>query len=78
MQRDNCHGCKHLKCHEIPNTKIWYCGHKDPKDGPIVPHESNPEGATFWRVPMSCPLPDTEVKKREKQAPKKTWSSVKY
>ena len=43
----------------------------------IVPHMSDHFEVTFWRIPKECPRKD-DVKKSEKQAPKKDWIIKKW
>jgi hypothetical protein len=54
--------------------KVWHCTETEY----VIPHsserlDSGEWKCTFWRVPMDCPLPDHEVLKSEKQAPKRDW-----
>ena len=75
-QRKTCHGCQHLKHEPIAmGGTVAYCG----ETGGVVPHhfQSDPVEHTYWRVPMNCPLPDTEVLKRENKAPRRDWVTVK-
>lgn len=45
--------------------------------GNVVPQsfQSDPPLITYWRVPMNCPLPDTEVVKSETKAPVREWQT---
>lgn len=58
----------------MTSAKVWFCM----KTEYVIPHSSErlDDGewkSVFWRVPTACPLPDSEVLKSEKQAPKKDW-----
>lgn len=69
--RVTCHGCKHLKRHDLRGGAFFGCE----ATGYVVPHQANmtPGEVTFWRIPLECPLPATEVKKSSKQAKQKEW-----
>ena len=73
-RRKTCHGCQNLKHQEMMGAQIAYCG----ATGFVVPHhfQSDPMEVTYWRVPMKCPLPDSEVVKSEEKAPRKDWVTV--
>jgi len=77
--RVTCAGCKHLAQKKTGiGGVIHYC---ESTQG-VVPHQwksSVAEGweATFWRIPFSCPLPDTEVLKSEAKAPESEWVTIK-
>lgn len=57
-------------------ARIAFCKKTDA----VVPHkyESDPPVNTYWRVPMSCPLPDSEVFKSEVQAEREDWITVNW
>lgn len=74
--KTTCGNCEHVtstKISRMPGVSIWGCE----KTGLIIPHhtelEDGVETVTFWRVPMDCPLDDTEVMKGEKKAPENDW-----
>jgi len=75
--RKTCYECPNLKLNNTRSMVVAYCGARD--KGPVIPHASDLSDdetkwdLTFWRVPMECPLPDTEVLKSEKRAPVKDW-----
>lgn len=83
--KQTCGGCPNLAFGDMGGLKTAYCSHgRDDGDGPIVPHKSELEGkvggpsiVTLWRVPMECPRPDSEVKKRRRGsfAPKSDWKT---
>lgn len=76
-QRKTCAGCPHLAKNKDSglNFLVFYCGNSE--RGTVIPHrvEGKPDGwdCTFWRVPEFCELPDDEVLKSPKQAPKSEW-----
>lgn len=70
--RKTCHGCKHLKSTEIMRAPVQYCG----KTELVVPHQFDENEITYWRVPLACPLPDDQVLKSEKKAPRKDWVTI--
>ena len=63
-----CANCENLFKGGVLNMPVAACKLTDF----IVPHQSDHTQATFWRVPLECPLV-SGVKKSEKQAPKKDW-----
>ena len=64
-----CGNCKELFVGGIPpRMPMMACKITDN----IVPHEWDGNKFTMWRIPTSCPRTDN-VKKSEKQAPKKEW-----
>lgn len=67
--RNTCAGCQNLVRIDMIHNQLFSCG---PRGCP-VPHQSDGDKVTFWRVPMECPLADTEVKKTTKLQPKKNW-----
>lgn len=82
-KRETCGDCPHLKTSPLPmNMLVAYCG----KTEDIIPHRSQLEQnkiriqMTFWRVPLWCPLPNTEVVKRElgEKAPSQKWLTEVY
>lgn len=72
-KRRTCAGCKNLQRDIIMDFPMYSCK----PTGYVVPHGTEREGdelmTTFWRVPLSCPLPNSEVVKTENKAPKKYW-----
>lgn len=71
-RRETCFGCKNLAKQKIAmGGCVAYCA----VDNSIVPQhfQSNPPEITYWRIPLDCPLPDSEVKKSETKANKKKW-----
>lgn len=74
-KRKTCGGCSHLKSDSTFGAAVMSCE----KTGFVVPHSSEqerrggPSTVILWRVPQSCPLPDIEVLRSDKQAPKKEW-----
>jgi hypothetical protein len=36
------------------------------------------ERAIFWRVPMGCQRPDSEVEKSDTKAPERDWVTVEH
>lgn len=72
--RLTCHGCPNLKHQEIMRAQVAHCA----VTGFVIPHhfKSDPLEVTYWRVPMACPLPDTEVVKSEDKAPRQHWVTV--
>lgn len=77
--RHNCWGCPHLKEHRTKGSKFPLFGCTAAKSR-IIPQDVTTRAtdrlAVFKRVPEWCPLPDTEVVKREVPAPQKTWTEV--
>ena len=75
MREFTCGNCKslHLGC-----DRFHVAGCKE--TGFVVPHGMDNTGDVakfeFWRVPISCPRPDSEVVKSEKQAKRKDWVKV--
>lgn len=71
--RKTCLGCPKLGLNHNKQMALAYCTDTDL----VIPHKSERVGdkweLTYWRVPVSCPLPDDEVLKSEEQAPPKEW-----
>jgi hypothetical protein len=67
--RKTCGDCPHLKHMDMMSCPVFFCGKTDL----VIPQ--NTDGArgvaTFHRVPIECPLPDTEVAKSSKPVAKK-------
>lgn len=65
-----CGNCENLEVAGHSRAAFAGCG----LTGYAVPHEWIGENSkfTFWRIPVDCPRTDN-VKKSEKQAPKKDW-----
>jgi hypothetical protein len=77
--RSTCGGCAHLELHNLPmNRQIYGCK----KTGAVVPQHSSLDDScrkrmfVFWRVPLNCPLPDTEVRKSADKAPRSEWVTI--
>lgn len=73
--RYTCAGCENLiKLPGFGNSHIFGCD----KTGFVVPHSADfqKNEVIFWRIPIYCPLPDSEVRKSEKLAAKKHWVKV--
>lgn len=73
-RRKTCAGCPHLKRNYMAMNGIAYsCA----ETGYVIPHASERRedhwDITFWRVPLSCPLPDDQVHKSEDRAPERDW-----
>lgn len=77
-QLQNCAGCKNLKETRIRGSgfPVFGCA----TNNKVVPHETTTRASdhkvVFSRIPMWCPLPDSDVVKREAPAPQKTWTEV--
>lgn len=74
--RQTCGGCPHLvKTPFMRNGFVIGCE----KTNSVVPHSAGfVEGVvTLFRVPLECPLPDTEVRKSKSQAKEKFWVRIK-
>jgi len=69
-----CKSCPHLTHGNVRRTKMYFCT----KTKAMVPQDSDKERAVFHRVPMECPHPDTEVKKRDKPAARKNWETIEH
>lgn len=70
--RHTCFGCPHVDTMAMPlGGCVVYCT----KTNAMVPQhwQSHPPRITYWRVPMNCPLPDTEVIKSAEKAPEDLW-----
>ena len=67
--RKTCGDCPHLKRMEMMACPVFFCGKTDF----MVPQSADGVRgiATFHRIPLECPLPDTEVVKSAKPAAKK-------
>lgn len=70
MKEHTCGNCKHLV---KVGSRNWIFGCE--RTGSVVPHSADysKDEIIFWRVPVECPRPDSEVVKSQKQAPKKVW-----
>ncbi len=71
---NTCGNCKNLISHDTAMGGNFY-GCK--VTGFVVPHHWDSEEAIFWRVPVNCPRPDSEVVKSETKAPRKDWVTIK-
>jgi len=65
---------RELTCGNCPHLRVgamnWlFCQKIDA----AIPHNYDGEEYILWRIPITCPRPDTEVSKSEMQAPKKYW-----
>lgn len=78
MPIKTCGECEHVTRKVLPAMSGVFlgCG----KTGLVIPHASKGvEGergkfeTTFWRVPMECPRPVTEVVKQKEKRPHKDW-----
>lgn len=67
-----CGLCKNLVRHAMYGIILYSCK----KTGCCVPQTTDKNKAVFHRVPMDCPLPDTESSKSEKPAARKHWVRV--
>lgn len=78
MTRKTCHGCPHLQYLAMPFSVQPGCAEisKDRNNICLVPHRYANGEITFWRVPVSCPLPDSEVQKSEQKPHPKHWVVV--
>jgi len=60
----------------VSGVGVWSCA----TTRLIIPHRSRGqngvEKATFWRVPMDCPLPDDVVVKSETKADESEWVEI--
>ena len=72
MPRKTCHGCPHLKSTKVCTTPFYSCG----ETGMMVPHCATTHGATFYRVPLDCPLPESEVEKSAAKQPPSEWAEL--
>ncbi len=62
-RRETCLDCRHQAFQDLGNdVVVAFC---KARGGMIVPHKATPKKVEFFRVPMECPRPDTEVVKRE-------------
>lgn len=59
MKRKTCAECQNLESTLMMRTMTFSCK----ETGAMVPHHCAEGQATFWRVPLNCPLPDSEVLK---------------
>jgi len=67
-----CANCPHLIRTDLISSWLIGCNKTDT----VVPHSNDGKNITFGRIPLSCPLPDSEVEKREKPQPKKKWETI--
>ncbi|MFK8770313.1 hypothetical protein [Aeromonas caviae] len=69
-----------LTCATCPNlvridlTSNWLLGCS--KNNYVVPHINDGKVVIFSHVPMYCPLPDDEVKKKNSPQTPKKWESM--
>lgn len=67
-----CAKCPALTCKQLRSARVYGCSHTDT----IVPHSTDSEKAVFWRIPLECPLPDSEVHKAETRVDEQEWETV--
>ncbi|MCH2459111.1 MAG: hypothetical protein MK186_13845 [Henriciella sp.] len=70
-----CRDCEHLDEMEWPNDmRLFGCK----KTGFTIPHAASSEDqqATFFRIPLECPRPDSEVEKKGDKQPHKHWQTL--
>ena len=75
MKEKTCGHCPHLITRQVDAKTDWYlygCGAVDRAF--MVPHKAvQGEPVIFWRVPLNCPRPSTEVDKSDQQADPNDW-----
>lgn len=74
--RHTCGGCEQLKRIDIDGMGIVFGCRKTECVVPQHVHRDSPDKrweVIFWRVPLECPLPDSQVVKSAQKAPQKYW-----
>ena len=75
--RYSCGGCDSLKLVDIDGMGFFFGCAKTECVIPHHLHRDNPSESwevIFWRIPLECPLPDSEVVKSADRAPQKHWT----
>lgn len=73
-RRHTCARCPHLSANKIGRLTFYSCL----RTGNVVPHHANDMQATFWRVPLDCPLPSSSVVKSADKAPRRAWVTIRH
>ena len=69
-----CSACVSLRKKPVLGCPVYYCDVTQD----IIPHKTELINdkkylATFWRIPLDCPLPDDFVIKSENKIPESEW-----
>lgn len=71
--RHTCGDCPHVKSQTmLEEYPVYFCGKTDT----LVPLKGTKALTVFHRIPLDCPLPDTEVHKSESSAVQSLWVTV--